>query len=846
MYKKILLIVMALSTCACAAIRQENSQVQNTGLTAFSNSVRIGYFDATNTTFNTNAFPTAFGVTTKDGIIIPAGTSNERPVGAISGVPILRFNSQSLKFEYKFSTNGTWAGITDLEETARLAHQNNTTNFHGLYATNIASKAALGIVGNSLLDTKGDILSIVGDITKSYVVVDSTIILPYYDTPNSHPRYRLQTTPDMGWQVRYNTDHWSYTDPNTEYNTQTTNTYLPPYSGYLGGHTVELHTGTLAVEEALRVYYNTQINTTISNHINNATNVHGMVVSNIALRTELSVVSNKAHSAYEVATNAYAIATNGYAIATNTNAKLIIETNRAIQTEQGIGTSLTNTQGDVSSLIGNISNSYVVVNGIKYTYIGMAVGRPQYQSILTSENSVEWYPTSGRWVIFEDSIYTNSSAAYLPPYSGWNDSTGGVANITVEFHPGTLAEEESARISNDFQIQSNLTGLGVSLTNTQGDVTALIGFSNSYVVVNGNTLPYVSDSDGRTWSTGAYSLYVLNGNTWVYDGPGTASFTNSSFLSSSLPPSGIYRRISGTHDSTNLVIEFHSGNEALEESARIAAITGNSYMSINGTNILYNSIWLGKPEYANTSQAPTGTYHFVLWQTNHWEYITGHSPLIVYTNLAQTLYPPSTGWLNQTGEITDILLKIFNAPSLADETALRITTDATITSNLVVVSNQITSVKSNMTELGTSLTNTQGDVISLIGNVAKSYVIVTGTTHIDGIYTNVPAFSNAWRNSSITNGLFSYSQVAPYGTGKWLLGGNPAIGGAEGHTNITSSLSFPPRTGWLNSTGGVSNISVEFHPGSEVTPFIPTNRTSTIIGGLYTIDTNEQVYIRRN
>jgi hypothetical protein len=118
--KKLIYMFLWLAAVSSAAIREERSEFQYSSKVAFSNFVRIGYYDATNNVFPTNTFPVAFSVTTKDGVILPSGTTAQRPSGGILNYPIIRYNSEFGKFEYKYNTTN-WNSLAEYSEIVHLS-----------------------------------------------------------------------------------------------------------------------------------------------------------------------------------------------------------------------------------------------------------------------------------------------------------------------------------------------------------------------------------------------------------------------------------------------------------------------------------------------------------------------------------------------------------------------------------------------------------------------------------------------------------------------------------------------------------------------------------------------------
>lgn len=102
------------------------------------------------------------------------------------------------------------------------------------------------------------------------------------------------------------------------------------------------------------------------------------------------------------------------------------------------------TAADVTALVGNISNSYVVVSAVKIPFNSFSYDRPyfatgDFSSWVTYESFDEWSIT-----LNNTNTYSNPSQSYYPPLTGWLDSTGGVSSVTVEFFPGQLSTKADA------------------------------------------------------------------------------------------------------------------------------------------------------------------------------------------------------------------------------------------------------------------------------------------------------------------------------------------------------------------------------------------------------------------
>lgn len=110
------IFLLSLAVYAQPFIREETTQFQFNELVAFTNAVRIGYADNINQSFLEQAFPVSFSVTTSDGMIIPAGTTGERPSGFL-GYPILRYNKTDNIFEYNYDQS-SWKPLVDVDNDA--------------------------------------------------------------------------------------------------------------------------------------------------------------------------------------------------------------------------------------------------------------------------------------------------------------------------------------------------------------------------------------------------------------------------------------------------------------------------------------------------------------------------------------------------------------------------------------------------------------------------------------------------------------------------------------------------------------------------------------------------------
>lgn len=101
--------------------------------------------------------------------------------------------------------------------------------------------------------------------------------------------------------------------------------------------------------------------------------------------------------------------------------------------------------GSVESLTGDITNSYVLVNGVVFNYY------PDTTTSYSDGSEFIYKMAEGTWEYLDVSSLRkawNPSTSYIPPTTGWLNSTGGVANITVEFVPGWVQQIEFQMVTN--------------------------------------------------------------------------------------------------------------------------------------------------------------------------------------------------------------------------------------------------------------------------------------------------------------------------------------------------------------------------------------------------------------
>ena len=127
-----------------------------------------------------------------------------------------------------------------------------------------------------------------------------------------------------------------------------------------------------------------------------------------------------------------------------------------------LGQAITNTaditalEGDVDTVIGDITKSYVVVTGTSadgtYPYEEMYYSRPYYG------DSGDPVFLSGVWTLYTDG-YTNPATSYLPPYDGWMHN-GTNVDVTVEWFSG----QDNIAPSRSWSAVSNTTTYVAELT----------------------------------------------------------------------------------------------------------------------------------------------------------------------------------------------------------------------------------------------------------------------------------------------------------------------------------------------------------------------------------------------
>jgi len=143
----------------------------------------------------------------------------------------------------------------------------------------------------------------------------------------------------------------------------------------------------------------------------------------------------------------------------------------------GDAANTTNTLDLAKTVGGWLTNSYVVVSGTLsngvYSFQDMYEEHPYYSGLA-------W---NTYWLLDVDGQdYTNNTAAYLPPYDGWY-SNGVLSDVTVEFHSGPLADEETARIAAD-----NLYGTLAHLAAFHPDcIDSVLLLSGKYPVIDSET-----------------------------------------------------------------------------------------------------------------------------------------------------------------------------------------------------------------------------------------------------------------------------------------------------------------------------------------------------------------------
>jgi len=142
---------------------------------------------------------------------------------------------------------------------------------------------------------------------------------------------------------------------------------------------------------------------------------------------------------------------------------MLIRSNLVVGLVSGDGSGLTNLNSDdVHPLIGNITNSYVVVDGT------LSNGVYSFDFMYSEHPSYSCLAYHAYWLLSVSGVnYTNSSHAYLPPYDGWMNN-GTNVDVTVEWFSGQAArklDKTGGVISGDLLIEGVLSGDGSGLIN---------------------------------------------------------------------------------------------------------------------------------------------------------------------------------------------------------------------------------------------------------------------------------------------------------------------------------------------------------------------------------------------
>jgi hypothetical protein len=176
-----------------------------------------------------------------------------------------------------------------------------------------------------------------------------------------------------------------------------------------------------------------------------------------------------------------------HSLNTNYSARIIELENRPVS-DTNLAAIVTQATNDISSLIGDITKSYVIYNySNTYSYAGIYQGRPFYTN---GVDSLYCEPADG-WSIGNPYAHNNTESK-IPPYDGWVDEDGDPLIVVVEFHQGTIADEEAARVAGDALAIKGATIAGGAVTaiTTNAGVLAITVVSNDTAKVDkaGDTL----------------------------------------------------------------------------------------------------------------------------------------------------------------------------------------------------------------------------------------------------------------------------------------------------------------------------------------------------------------------
>jgi hypothetical protein len=188
-----------------------------------------------------------------------------------------------------------------------------------------------------------------------------------------------------------------------------------------------------------------------------------------------------------------------------------------------ITNSITAIQTDISTL-GDVPNSYVVVNTNRASYTGVYNERATY-GFVDYEGSIFF---DGCWTVAEDAysrVCTNSSLSKIVPTTEWYDASTGLAtNLNIKFFSGTdalqQAEIETKASTNETaQLQSQINSLGIFAVENYLS-TNIVNFG--YAPTNASRVMCTAQSAGATnfivtyAATGTYGYVALCTNTTFY------------------------------------------------------------------------------------------------------------------------------------------------------------------------------------------------------------------------------------------------------------------------------------------------------------------------------------------
>lgn len=138
----------------------------------------------------------------------------------------------------------------------------------------------------------------------------------------------------------------------------------------------------------------------------------------------------------------------------------VAKTNDASQLAS-LNQSITNLSGDIQTLE-DVTNSYVIVDGNKFSFYSMVNSRPAY---LGPNDSFLSY-SDDAWRLGRPFKQTNASGSFLPPLTGWLID-GVESGLDVQFFSGTDAQQQ-AQIDEILTAPTNRTSATIGGFYTDG------------------------------------------------------------------------------------------------------------------------------------------------------------------------------------------------------------------------------------------------------------------------------------------------------------------------------------------------------------------------------------------